>query len=90
MMARNFKDLYIFLEFFFKSNVMEIVHKMSTLHILVSVIHIMDIVNHSAGQITSYHMLDVVVRGMLTPPTEVSFTDTNTISSVLCISDTLG
>ena len=28
----------------------------------------MDIVNHSAGLITSYHMFDVVVRGMITPP----------------------
>ena len=40
-----------------------------------------------AGLIMSYHMLDDVVRGMLTPPDEVAFT--NPISSVLCISDTL-
>ena len=48
----------------------------------------MDIVNHSAGLITSYHMLDAVVRGMVKPPDEVAFTNTNTISGVLCISDT--
>ena len=51
----------------------------------------MDIVNHSAGLITSYHMFDAVVRGMITPSNEVVFTNanTNTISGVLCISDTL-
>ena len=51
----------------------------------------MDIVNHSAGLITSYHILDAVVRGMFTPPNEVAFTNTNTntISGVLCISDIL-
>ena len=50
----------------------------------------MDIVNHSAGLITSYHMLDAVARNMFTPPAEVAFTNTNTntISSVLCIPDT--
>ena len=34
-------------------------------------------------------MLDVVVRGMFTPPAEVPFTNmnTNTISSIMCISD---
>ena len=47
----------------------------------------MDIVNHSVGMITSYHMLDAVIRGMFTSPDEVAFT--NTISGVLCISDTL-
>ena len=31
----------------------------------------MNIVNHSAGLITSYHMLDAVVRGMFTLPDEV-------------------
>ena len=47
----------------------------------------MDIVTHSAGLITSYHMLDAVVRGMLTPPDEVALTstNTNTINGVLCI-----
>ena len=40
----------------------------------------------------SYHvMLDAVVSGMITPPNEVAFTNTNTntISGVMCISDTL-
>ena len=37
----------------------------------------MDIVNHSAGLITSHHIIDVVVRGMCTPPDEVVFTNTN-------------
>ena len=54
----------------------EIVNKMSTLHIhihgpdclLYSGILIMDIVNHSAGLIVSYHMLDAVGRGLFTPP----------------------
>ena len=32
-------------------------------------------------------MVDAVVRGMVTPPDEIEFT--NTISGVLCISDTL-
>ena len=74
---------------------MEIVNKMSTLHIHIcgtdySVILIMDIVKHSAGLITSYHMVDAVVRGKFTPPAEVAYTNTNTntISGVLCISDT--
>ena len=51
----------------------------------------MNIVNHSTVLITSYHILDVVVRGMITPPNEVAFTNTNinTISGALCISDTL-
>ena len=51
----------------------------------------MDILNHSAWLMTSYHMLDVVVRGMFTPWDEISFTstNTNTISGVMCISDTL-
>ena len=46
----------------------------------------MDIVNHSARLITSYQLLDAVVRGMFTPPDEVAFTNTNTntISGVLC------
>ena len=50
----------------------------------------MDIVNHSAGFITSYHMLDTVVGGKFTPPAEGAFinTKTNIISGVLCISDT--
>ena len=47
----------------------------------------MDIVNHSAGLIMQYHMLDAVVRRMVTPPDEIEFT--NTINGVLCISDTL-
>ena len=57
----------------------EIVNKMSTLHIhicgpgCVQGILIMDIVNHSAGLITSYHMLDAVARGMFTPWDEISF-----------------
>ena len=48
------------------------------------------IINHSAGLITSYHMLDAVVMRMFTPPAEVAFTNTNTntISGVLCIADT--
>ena len=52
---------------------------------------IIDIVNNSAGLITSYHKLDAIVRGMFTPPDEVSATNrnTNTISSVMCISDAL-
>ena len=51
----------------------------------------MDMVNHSAGSITSYQMFDAVVRGMFTHPNEVEFinTNTSTISGVLCISDTL-
>ena len=36
---------------------------------------------------TWHYMLDAVVGGMFTPPAEVSFS--NTISDVLCISDTL-
>ena len=47
----------------------------------------MDIVNHSAGLIMSYHMFDAVIRGMVTPPDKVEYT--NTIDGVLCISDTL-
>ena len=41
--------------------------------------------------ITSYRMLNDVVRGMFTPADEVAFTNpnTNTISGVLCISDRL-
>ena len=35
------------------------------------------------------YMLDVVVRGMITPPDQIAFTNTNTISGVLYISDTL-
>ena len=51
---------------------------------------IIDIINHSAGLITSLHMLDAVVRGMFTPCNEIAFrnTNTNTISCVLCIADT--
>ena len=46
----------------------------------------MDIVNHSARLITSYHRLDAVVRGMFTPPDEVAFTNTNTNTiSVYCV-----
>ena len=45
----------------------------------------MDIVNHTAGLI--YVIPYAVVRGMVTPPDEIEFT--NTISGVLCISDTL-
>ena len=48
----------------------------------------MDSVIHFAGLITSYNMLDAVVRGMVTPPAEVALTNTNTIGGVLCISDT--
>ena len=61
-----------------------------TWHWLSSVILIMDIVNHSAGLITSYHLFDAVVRGKITPPDEAVFTNknTNTISGVLCFSDT--
>ena len=34
LMARNFKDIFGFFKiFFFKNNVVEIVHRMSTLHI---------------------------------------------------------
>ena len=47
----------------------------------------MDVVNHSAGLIASYHMLDAVVEGCLHLPNEVA--STNTISGILCISDTL-
>ena len=48
----------------------------------------MDIVNHSVGLITSYHMLHAVVRDMFTPPAKVAFTkiNTNTISGVLMFS----
>ena len=51
----------------------------------------MDIVHNSAGLIISYHMLDAVVRGMITPPDKVVFTNTNTntITGVMCVSDTL-
>ena len=50
----------------------------------------MDILKHSAWLITSYHMLDAVVRAMITPSAEVAFTNTkaNTIRVVQCISDT--
>ena len=50
----------------------------------------MDIINHSAGLIMSFHMLDAVVRGMFTPCNDIAFTNTNTntISCVLCIADT--
>ena len=47
----------------------------------------MDIINYSAGLITSFHMLDAGVRGMFTPCNEIAFT--NTIKCVLCIADTL-
>ena len=48
----------------------------------------MDIVNHSAGLIMSYHiMFDAVIRGMVDPPDKVAYTIT--INDVLCISDTL-
>ena len=67
------------------------IHKIYTLHLHIRgtecpVILIMDIVNHSTGLITSYHTLDAVVTGMITLPND---TNTNTISGVLCISDTL-
>ena len=77
----------IFLDIFIKNNVVEIVHKMSALHILYSGILIMDIINHSAWLITSYHMLDAVDTGMFTPCDEIVFTNTNnnTISGVLII-----
>ena len=58
---------------------------------LYSGILIMDIIiNHSAGLITSYHMLDAVAIGMFTPCDEIVFTNTNTntISDALCIADT--
>ena len=50
----------------------------------------MDIINHSAGLITSFHMLDAVARVMFTPYNEITFTNTNTntISRVLCIAYT--
>ena len=49
----------------------------------------MDIINHYAGLITSYHMLDAMAR-MFTPCDEIAFTNTytNTISGILCIADT--
>ena len=37
----------------------------------------MDIVNHSAGLITSYHMFDAMFREIFTPPAEVEFTNMN-------------
>ena len=45
----------------------------------------MDVVNHSAGLIASYHMLDAVARRMFTPCDDIAFTitNTNTISGVL-------
>ena len=43
----------------------------------------MDTVNNSAGLITSYHMLDAVVRGMFTPPAEVEFTKQLAVYCVL-------
>ena len=51
----------------------------------------MDIINHSAGLIMTYHMFDAVVRGMVAPPDKAAFSNTNinTISDALCISDTL-
>ena len=57
---------------------------------LYTCIYIIDIINHSAGFITSFHVLDAVVRGMFTPCNEIAFTNTNTntISCVLCIADT--
>ena len=45
----------------------------------------MDIVNHSAGLIMSYHRFDAVIRGMVATPDKVAYT--NTINNVLCISD---
>ena len=48
-----------------------------TWHWLFSVILIMDIVNHSAGLIMSYHMFDAVIRGMVAPPDKVAYTNTN-------------
>ena len=47
----------------------------------------MEIVNHSAGLIMSYHMFDAVIRGMVALHDKVAYT--NTINDVLCISDTL-
>ena len=78
------------LDIFFKNNVVGIVHKISTLHI-----HnvALTVFSHSHyGYCKSYCRIDyvipyAVVRGMVTPPDEIEFT--NTISGVLCISDTL-
>ena len=47
----------------------------------------MDIVNHSAGLVMSYHMFDAVIRGMVAPPDKIAYT--NTINNIQCISDTL-
>ena len=54
---------------------------------LYSGILIMDVLSHSAVLIASYHMMMLWSKGCLHFPIEVSFT--NTISGVLCISDTL-
>ena len=39
-MARTFKDICDLLDIFLKNNVMEIAHKISTLHIHISTLHI--------------------------------------------------
>ena len=50
----------------------------------------MDIINYSAGLITSFHMLDAVTGVMFTPYNEIAFTNTNTntFRCVMCIADT--
>ena len=44
----------------------------------------MDFINHSAVLITSFDMLEAVVRGMFTPCNEISFTNTNT-NTISCV-----
>ena len=70
------------------NNMVESVNKMSILHIHIRGILIMDIVNYSVALITSYYMLDEVVKRMFTPSADVAFTNTNIniLSGVLCIS----
>ena len=52
---------------------------------LYSCILIMDIINHSAGLITSFHMLDAVIRGIHPAMRLLSPTRTTTQLDVYCV-----
>ena len=61
----------MFLEFFSRTTWWRLFIKCllcTYIYVALTGILIMDIVNHSAWLIASYHMIDAVVRGMFTPP----------------------
>ena len=81
----------IFLEIFSKNNVAEIVNIMSTctyiyMALAVLIHSTLDIINHSAGLITAFHILDAAARRMFTPCNEIAYakTNSNRISCILC------